>query len=162
MHSQNKQDNRERPRGQHVTLSTIKSDDLSYIDDVVRVFETAISSPESAMLLSSLYDNKFGLNNIKDDNEAIGPVLYREQEDIISCTRLDDLIRTYSRFNILKFYGLTVNEFMELPAYMINSLTSSANELMIAEQEHLNKIEEEAGLLKDDIDNITNGYNNET
>jgi hypothetical protein len=91
--------------------------------------DTALSSPESALVLSTLYDT---FNNLitKNENEIIGPVLFRENEDLLSCTRIDDLIKTYNKHDVRKFYGLSITEFLDLPGWKINMLIENAEDFM--------------------------------
>lgn len=81
-----------------------------------------------------------GLTTNKD-NELIGPVLYRENEDIIACTRIDDLIKTYTKYDIRKFFGLNINEFLDLPSWKINLLISNAEVFMAELSKDMSTIE---------------------
>ncbi len=107
---------------------------------MLKSMDTALTSPESALVLSTLYDT---FNNLmtNNKNEIIGPVLFRENEDLISCTRIDDLIKTYSRYDIRKFYGISINEFLDMPGWKINMLIENAEEFMKELNTDLNDIE---------------------
>lgn len=107
---------------------------------MLKNMDTALTSPESALVLSTLYDT---FNNLmtNNKNEIIGPVLFRENEDLLSCTRIDDLIKTYSRYDINKFYGISINEFLDMPGWKINMLIENAEEFMKELNTDLNDIE---------------------
>jgi len=112
-----------------------------------------LSSPESAILLSDVYDDINGLKGNSEADKLFGSVLYREEEDLVVCTRLDSLIKIYSSYNIKEFFGLSLNEFMDLPGWKINSLTENAIEIMEEKEKELAELQEE---VENDASNIEN------
>ena len=91
-----------------------RSNPTEYIERIMYDVNKSLSSPESALLLSDLYDEEFGLyTNTTVDNQ-MGPVLYRPEEDVSDYSTLGDLSTIYLKFDINKFYGLNINQFLDL------------------------------------------------
>lgn len=130
-----------------------KSNDLTYIDQILNSISDVLSSPESALLLSSLYDNSVGISDI-NKNEPIGPVLFRENEDLISCTRLSSLIKLYKEYDIGKFFNINITEFMDLPGWQINVLVKNAEEFMEEMNKEIKELENEVIENKKNSDGI--------
>lgn len=120
---------------------------------MIRNIDITLSSPESALLLSDLYDhvNKLKGNNVQD--QLIGPVLYRNEEDVVSCTRTDDLIKSYHNFRIKEFFGISLIEFMDMSGWQINLLTENAISIMEDKQKELEDVQNE---IKNNEESTTN------
>lgn len=109
-----------------------------------------LSSPESALLLSSIYDFSTGLSNPNKD-ELLGPVLYREGEDLVSCSRMDNLVKIYHRFDIGKFFRISLIEFTNMTSWEVNLLVENAEVFMKELSEDMSEIEDSVGKKKENM-----------
>lgn len=115
---------------------------------MVNVITDVLSSPESALLLSVLYDNKMDLNK---ENHPLGPVLFKDEEDIITCTRMDNLTKIYHTYDISKFFNISIIEFFDLPSWQINILIENAEEFIKKLNNDLEDIEGDVGNIGKDV-----------
>jgi len=103
-----------------------------------------LSSPESALLLSDIYDSEFDLvitGNPVDD--MLGPVLHRECEDVSGYNSYSALIDLYLQLDIQKFFGISLLEFTDLTKDRIKLLVNKAETEIIRITEHLAEVSEE-------------------
>jgi len=122
MHSQDYEfDGEGNPR--HITeINFFRSDATDFIDNAIKNISRVLTSPESALLISTLYDRKHGLTKDTIEDDINGAVLYREEEDSISCTRMDTLVQKYLVYDIKKFFGYTLTEFTDLTSIEMDSV----------------------------------------
>jgi len=103
-----------------------------------------LSSPESALLLSDIYDNEFNLTEQGNPiDDMLGPVLYRRAEDVSEYTSYDSLIDIYLKFDIQKFFGLTLIEFTDLTKSRIKLLVNKAEVEIIKINEAMAEVSDE-------------------
>jgi len=107
-----------------------------------------VSSPGAAQILSKFYDNYVGIGN-KD--ELIGPVLYREEEDILATSRYSDMLKIYVNNSISDLYGISITEFLELPSWRISIMISESNKELERKSKEIERIENEANMVDDVI-----------
>lgn len=77
-----------------------------------------------------------------DVENVFGPVVYREEESIDNFTMLPVIIADYTKFEIKKFYNLTIKEFLSTTRYERLALINAAID-------NMKKIEQELAIMKD-------------
>jgi len=135
-----------------------RNDELDYILAIRENVTQVLSSPETRVLFDVLYDREFGLSNLNDETDkAIGPVLYREQESIDDVHSYKSLVRIYLDRDINKFFGLSLDEFLNLSRYARMMLVDLAEEQMIKIDERLKALKEDADANAGDLTNFMDG-----
>lgn len=110
--------------------------DIDYIIAIKHNIKTILNSVDVSILYNDLYDNHFELNSKSLEDRLIGPVLYRSQESIDSCTSYNNLVELYLMRDIKKFFGYTLDEFLNLSRYARINIVEQAEKHMerLAEQ----------------------------
>lgn len=118
-----------------------KSNTAKYLEDIVYKVKTILSSPESALLLSDIYDSEFKLTVVDDPiDNMLGPVLYRAGEDVFDYTSYSSLVDIYLRFDILKFFGISLLEFTDLTKEKVRLLVNKAEKEIIKITEQMDEV----------------------
>lgn len=125
----------------------------SEIANLAKRVTSILTSPESAILLSDIYDNRYNLNNGSDIEDLIGPNLYRDTESLDNYNRLSILIETYLATDIKKHFGLSIDDFIDCTPYITNLLLNIANDRNIKLAEEAENLNEELNS-EMDISNI--------
>lgn len=97
-----------------------------YIHDFAYKVKKLLSSPESALLLRDIYNDEFGLSENTLVDSVWGPILYREEASVNDFNNYGNLIDIYLRFDINKFFGLSINDFLQLTRYARNVIIDKA------------------------------------
>jgi len=135
-----------------------RTNELDYILAVRENVTQVLTSPETRVLFDVLYDREFGLSNLHDEaDQAIGPVLYREQESVDDVHSYKSLVRIYLDRDINKFFGLSLDEFLNLSRYERIMLVELAEEHMIKIDNRLKALKEGADAKTDDLSNFMDG-----
>lgn len=100
-----------------------------------------LNSVECALLTSEGYDNNFNIATNDISDKLIGPVLYRDEEEIINSDRLYKLLDDYISNNIGKFYNLTILEYVSLPRLDARALNLHARKVMEEREELAKELE---------------------
>lgn len=113
----------------------------------------SISSIESALLFRDLYDTEFNTKEYTPEAEIIfGSTLRRESETLSEYNELNNVVDEYVRFEILKSFGLSVKEYMELTMLEKNVITARAKEIIDdlarAMEDTANNVDNELAKLK--------------
>ena len=101
-----------------------------YIHSIMDSVRTILTSPESAILLNDLYDREFGLANESYEDSIWGPILYRDQESVEDFISYGNLLDVYMNFDIKKFFGITIDEFLDKTRLARNILIGKAKTQM--------------------------------
>lgn len=156
MHSQ---DAKTKNKKHILEIDYFKSNTAKYLEDVVYKVKTILSSPESALFLSDIYDSEFKLTIPGSPvDDMLGPVLYRESEDVTSYNGYGGLVDTYIKFDIQKFFGMSLPEFTDLTKDKIDLLVNKAEAEILRITEHLAEIGEE---LQDEHKSLSGDYKHE-
>lgn len=115
----------------------------NYIYAIMDKVKTVLTSPESALLLNDLYDKEFNLSNSSYEDSVWGPVLYREQEAIEDFISYGNLLDVYMNFDIKKFFGLSIDEFLNKTRRARNIMIDKARIKMEQITEELAEIEQQ-------------------
>jgi hypothetical protein len=141
MHSQNAAPKNKK----HILeLDYFKSNTAEYLESVVYKVKTILTSPESALFMSDIYDSEFSLSVEGDPvDDMLGPVLHRVGEDVTNYNNYNTLVSTYLKFDIQKFYGMSLLEFIDLPKDKIEILVRRAEKEIIKITEALEDVNDE-------------------
>lgn len=98
-----------------------------------------MTSPESALFLRELFDNKFYKNTDDPAVYFFGSVIKRPEEKLDDYNSFKSIIEEYHKVGIKKYFGLTIKDYLELTSYEKNTLCDQAagfakEELEIAKQ----------------------------
>ena len=115
---------------------------IDYITSVAHNINVVLNSVDTSILYKDLYDTHFDLSNHSLEDKLIGPVLYREQESISEYTTYEDLIDLYVLRDIKKFFGYTLDEFLNLSRYARMVIVEKA-------EKHMEKLSEQMQLLSE-------------
>lgn len=115
-------------------------------------------NPTSAIILADTYRKEYGLEDKNDPADAlVGTVLFSEQESIDDFVSYTGIIDAYIKYDIKKFYGLTIDEFTNRSRYSRDKLIEMALETM----ERLAKeLEEAKNKIDGDNKKLTTGLSN--
>ena len=119
----------------------IKSN-YDYFYHLIPRTDLKLNSPESALLLSDLYDEHLNIHRGNPSAKLIGAVMYSDKEDPFVCTRYETLLRDYVKCGIQTVFGLTVDEYMELPVWKLKVMNDTSLELLKDMNEGLGTDEE--------------------
>jgi len=119
--------------------------DIDYIISVKHNINIVLNSVDTTILYRDLYDSHFDLSNHSLEDKLIGPVLYREQESIDGYTTYEDLIDLYILRDIKKFFGYTLDEFLNLSRYARLVIVDKA-------EKHMERLSEQMQLLSENQD----------
>lgn len=159
-------DSRTIKKYKHITgydyQNTLGYSDFEFIPEKSRELKEKLSSPDAEVLLRELYDIRFIKgdekflslynNNITEEEHAFRPVMYREEENAIVCTELDNIVTEYASLNIKKYFGYTLEDYLNLTPMLRNVITNKANELITKETQGMEDIQK-------DINNLKNNTN---
>jgi hypothetical protein len=100
-----------------------------YIDDVLYTIRRVLSSPESALFLTELYDEEY--NNVtnagmKNEELVLGSVLKRSSESVEDYNMLGYYTKEFLRYDIKKFYGLTLAEYLDSTSFFKRTIIKEA------------------------------------
>lgn len=101
----------------------------------------SLSSTESALFLRDLYDKEFIKPNESLEEHIFGPVIKRKEETTNDFSSFDIVLEEYLRFDIKKFFGITINEFLSLTLYEKDILLLKAKDAMERLSKELSSIE---------------------
>lgn len=88
-----------------------------------------LSSPEAALLLAENYAKiNFKPKDIEAEN-ILGAVLWRDEEDPTFISPYKSVIFEYTSYDIKKYFGYTLKEYLELNLYEVGILKSCATKL---------------------------------
>jgi len=122
----------------------------------------SLSSTESALFLRDLYDKEFIKPNESLEEYIFGPVIKRKEETTSDFSSLDTVLEEYLRFDIKKFFGININEFLSLTLYEKDILLLKAKDAMERLSKELSSIENDINTqskgLKDEDYNEVLGY----
>ena len=119
--------------------------DIDYIISIKHNIKTVLNSVDTSILYRDLYDENFGISGKTLEDRLIGPVLYREQESIDGFTSYETLIEIYLLRDIKKFFGYTLDEFLNLSRY--------ARMIVIEQAEkHMKRLSEQMQALNENAD----------
>lgn len=97
------------------------------------------------MMLSEGYEIEYGLydhNNPALEHPFQGQLM-KEGEKLLSDSPMRELYKTYSIYQIHKWFGLNLLEFINLPAVRFDMLVDVANELAEEESKRLSESEQQ-------------------
>lgn len=80
--------------------------------------------------MSKLYDEYFGLNRGSEVDNLISGVLYREEENYLVYTDYQSKVELYLKFEIKKFFGYNLSEYMKLYNWEYKILFKEAKKKM--------------------------------
>lgn len=103
------------------------------------LYSDKMSSPEIALFLREQYDSHYFPEVESPSTIAFGPTLYRKEEDPHYHTPLKEMMANYSRAEIKRFFGFTLDEWLDLTLFEATTFLEQA-ELMKSE---LSKMMEE-------------------
>jgi len=118
---------------------------IDYITSIEHNINIVLNSVDTAILYRDLYDAHFELTSHSSEDKLIGPVLYREQESIDGYTTYEDLIDLYVLRDIKKFFGYTLDEFLNLSRYARIVIVEKA-------EKHMERLSEQMQLLSENQD----------
>ena len=95
-----------------------------------------VSSPEAALILAENYVRlHFAPTDVGAEN-ALGAVIWRDEEDPSLISPYEDFVMEYVRLEIKKHFGYTLDEYLELSFYEASILKKQAEKL----KEEMNRI----------------------
>lgn len=102
-------------------------------------------------LLMEAYDVAYGVIDHDSDPSPLSLVRMSTVEDVTTHSRLYNTIRRYRQYGIRRIYGLSLNEFLELPFDIRDFLLQEAKQTSVQEvtkaeelEEHLNNMRHKA------------------
>ncbi|EPU3828945.1 hypothetical protein ACVWU4_000926 [Campylobacter coli] len=143
--------------------NTLGYSDFNFIPEKSRELKERLSSPDAEVLLRELYDIKFikgdskfeslyNSSRVTEEEHAFRPVMYREEENAVVCTELENIVTEYAALNIKKYFGYTLEDYLNITPMLRNILTHKANELITKETQGMEAIQK-------DINNLKNNPN---
>ena len=125
-----------------------------YIDDVLYNIKGVLTNPESALFLRELYDESY--NSAKQTNVemVLGPVLKRKTESVEDFSMLGYYTKEYKRYDIKKFFGLTIAEYLDSTSFFKRNLIREARVIMNELDNELNKIKHQNKHTLDGIEDM--------
>ena len=109
-----------------IDFFAVERDTSKYVFETLDKVKEILASTESAILLRDLYDREFNLGDGDITDNLIGPVIYREQEDVTDFTNYGNLIDIYINYTINKIFGYTLDEFLCLTKYQRDIIIDKA------------------------------------
>lgn len=99
------------------------------LDSLIGNGSRKLSSPEAALLLAENYARvNFKPKDI-DTEKALGAVLWREEEDSSIISPFRGFVLEYAMFEIKKYFGLSLEEYLNLNFYEVDIIKMCANKL---------------------------------
>ena len=97
------------------------SDDYVYFQDIISKIDSKMSSPESSLVLKTLFDQRYfksAAENVKSPAEKfLGSVLWRKNSSYFDYVSYPKLLKDYKRNEIKQCLGLTFNDYLALTPY---------------------------------------------
>jgi len=135
-----------------------RDNELDYILAVRKYVKNRMGSIDVSVLYNDLYDEHFNLKSNTPEDSLIGPVLYREQESIDDFISYQVLLTLYIERDIRKFFGLTVNEFLNLNRYERIEIVKVAEKQMEVMDRRLKELKEDAGTTSDAYTDLEDSF----
>ena len=96
------------------------------LDSLIGTGTRKLSSPEAALLLAENYCKMNFRPKEIDVEAALGAVLWREEEDPSFIVPYNDIIAEYTAYEIKKYFGYTLNEYLNLNMYEVSVIKKMA------------------------------------
>ena len=115
------------------------------------------------LILTEAYDIEYGLYD-HDNPELEHPFqsqLMFEQEKILDHSPMMRLYETYSLYQIQKWFGISLLEFINMPAVRFDQLIKLSNKLAEEENERLTNAEKQMQNMQNQINKQVDGFRNE-
>ena len=97
------------------------SDDYVYFQNIISKIDSKMSSPESSLVLNSLFDQRYfksAADNVKSPSEKfLGAVLWRKNSSYFDYVSFPKLLKDYKRNEIKQCLGLTFTDYLALTPY---------------------------------------------
>lgn len=103
------------------------------VDELLRTMPVGLDSYTIKMLLMEAYETKYGIYNhdAPDPNRPLALIAMHPKEDTRERSPLYETIERYRIFDVYKYYGLNLVEFLSLPRDVVTEifrqLTASAS-----------------------------------
>jgi len=133
-------------------IDFFKETATSYIDELIPIVKEVLSSPESAIFLSDVYDREHGLYNGSLEDSLIGPIVYRSEEDPLEATSYKDHMDIYYKYDIYKFFHISFYEFMDMTKIDRDIMLEKIKIYAEEKQEELRRLEEENNIQSSNLD----------
>lgn len=106
----------------------------------------------SALLLREVYLDNFTTKLSTDEELVFGDALYREEECVVESNSYSEHIKDYITYDINKYFGLDVNDYVATTTFMKMALIKEAIERIEQINRERDEIKRKNGDLLDDID----------
>jgi len=111
----------------HILEQEPPSDTYDHLLNVSKSITRVLTSPESAVLLQDIYYTDKNLTSISQEEDLIGPNLFKNEESFYNYTKYESLVDAYLKLDIKKFFGYNLDEFLDLTVYARDILIEKAN-----------------------------------
>ena len=91
---------------------------------------TVLTDPESAIVLDEFYNRAHGIADDSEEYNTFGIIGYHNQEDTSAFNSYSDLLDVYLKYDIKKFFGITIDEFLDRTRFSRNILIEKAEQKM--------------------------------
>jgi hypothetical protein len=97
------------------------SGDYEYFQDIISKINNKMSSPESSLVLKTLFDQRYfktAADSVKSPTEKfLGSVLWRKNSTYFDYVSYPKLLKDYKRNEIKQCLGLSFNDYINLTPY---------------------------------------------
>ena len=139
--------------------NTFGYSDFEFIPEKSREIKERLSSPDAEVLLRELYDIKFikgdsKLESLYDNKKvteeeyAFRSVMYREEENPRVWTEIENIVTEYAALNVYKYFGYTLEDYLNITPMLRTILVNKANELITRETQGIESIQKDINNLK--------------
>lgn len=138
--------------------------EVCYIFDKCLDIDKKITSPQSALLLSDMYDELIIEVDQKNlEEQVFGCVLLRKEEEHEDFVRYKYILEEYIAYNIKRYTGLTLEEYLNLNVYESKMYKKTCLKMMEKDSEVMSDVERDSDKkiksmrVSDNLDELLNG-----
>jgi len=118
-----------------------------------------LTSPESALLLNELYNDRYCSKTDAAAENVFGNSLIRTNESILDFNRLSMIMEEYTELDIGKFFNISYIEYKTMTTYERDLMNEKAIELIKKAADEYNRMKNQEEQSMDDLHNTDTYYN---
>lgn len=122
-------------------MDKLESDEQTVLDKVLSTFEGTMPSIAAQIITTECYDDYFGV--YEGSTQGQGPfalVAMHESEDLAAVDPFDVYLERYLVANVLKFTGLSLNDFLKLPRDRAEAILKRCDIVSTKEDSEVDKL----------------------
>lgn len=122
--------------------------DVDYINEVLRIPQK-LSVLDAKLVLSEAYDKTYGIcnhDNLSADDAPLSIVAYHQAEETFDFSTTKQYITAYRKKRLYRLFGVSLNEFMQLPSEIADELLRQATEEIKQQNQSLEELGDELDL----------------